>query len=123
MQTIYLNVNGFELKVSIFFCFVRVYSDVKYSKPTFGLIKTFITKNSWSGIEDYFRQLGECFWDSPKAERACPFYFSFSLLDLLYVLSDMNSFFQHTYSTTESYYCRKGKEYEGRYYSHSYQLL
>ncbi|XP_008394543.1 GRAM domain-containing protein 1C [Poecilia reticulata] len=45
------------IRVSKRKCRLRVYSDVKYSKPTFGLIKTFITKNSWSGIEDYFRQL------------------------------------------------------------------
>ncbi|PWA18030.1 hypothetical protein CCH79_00004209, partial [Gambusia affinis] len=45
------------IRVSKRKCRLRVYSDVKYIKPTFGLIKTFITKNSWSGIEDYFRQL------------------------------------------------------------------
>ncbi|KAM4718285.1 protein Aster-C [Anableps anableps] len=38
-------------------CRLRVYSDVKYRKPPWGLVKSFITKNSWSGIEDYFRQL------------------------------------------------------------------
>ncbi|XP_037550236.1 protein Aster-C [Nematolebias whitei] len=38
-------------------CRLRVYTDVKYRKPTWGLIKSFITKNSWSGIEDNFRQL------------------------------------------------------------------
>ncbi|KAF3836533.1 hypothetical protein F7725_029091 [Dissostichus mawsoni] len=35
----------------------RVYTDVKYKKQPWGLVKSFITKNSWSGIEDYFRQL------------------------------------------------------------------
>ncbi|XP_054893219.1 protein Aster-C [Poeciliopsis prolifica] len=45
------------MRVSKRKCRLRVYSDVKYCKPTFGLIKTFITKNSWSGIEDNFRQL------------------------------------------------------------------
>nr|XP_033494110.1 protein Aster-C isoform X2 [Epinephelus lanceolatus] len=38
-------------------CRLRVYTDVKYKKQPWGLIKSFITKNSWSGIEDYFRQL------------------------------------------------------------------
>ncbi|XP_017261819.1 protein Aster-C isoform X2 [Kryptolebias marmoratus] len=38
-------------------CRLRVYTDVKYRKPTWGLVKSFITKNSWSGIEDNFRQL------------------------------------------------------------------
>ncbi|XP_013857681.1 GRAM domain-containing protein 1C isoform X2 [Austrofundulus limnaeus] len=38
-------------------CRLRVYTDVKYKKPTWGLIKSFIAKNSWSGIEDNFRRL------------------------------------------------------------------
>lgn len=38
-------------------CRLRVYTDVKYRKQPWGLVKSFITKNSWSGIEDYFRQL------------------------------------------------------------------
>ncbi|KAM9827522.1 protein Aster-C [Neosynchiropus ocellatus] len=38
-------------------CRLRVYSDVKYKKQPWGLVKSFITKNSWSGIEDYFRQM------------------------------------------------------------------
>lgn len=40
-------------------CATRVYTDVKYKKQPWGLVKSFITKNSWSGIEDYFRQLGK----------------------------------------------------------------
>lgn len=38
-------------------CRLRVYTDVKYKKQPWGLVKSFITKNSWSGLEDYFRQL------------------------------------------------------------------
>ncbi|XP_042254853.1 protein Aster-C [Thunnus maccoyii] len=38
-------------------CRLRVYTEVKYRKQPWGLVKSFITKNSWSGIEDYFRQL------------------------------------------------------------------
>ncbi|KAJ4925636.1 hypothetical protein JOQ06_018361 [Pogonophryne albipinna] len=38
-------------------CRLRVYTDVKYKKQPWGLVKSFITKNSWSGIEDYFRRL------------------------------------------------------------------
>ncbi|XP_044031668.1 protein Aster-C isoform X3 [Siniperca chuatsi] len=38
-------------------CRLRVYTDVKYKKQPWGLVKSFITKNSWSGIEDYFRHL------------------------------------------------------------------
>ena len=37
----------------------RVLTDVKYKKQPWGLVKSFINKNSWSGIEDYFKQLGE----------------------------------------------------------------
>lgn len=36
----------------------RVYTSVKYNKQPWGLVKSFITKNSWGNIEDNFRQLG-----------------------------------------------------------------
>lgn len=39
-------------------CATRVYTNVKYKKQPWGLVKSFITKNSWSSIEDNFRQLG-----------------------------------------------------------------
>ncbi|XP_028290692.1 protein Aster-C isoform X1 [Gouania willdenowi] len=38
-------------------CRLKVYTDVKYKKQPWGLVKSFITKNSWSGIEDNFKQL------------------------------------------------------------------
>ncbi|XP_041088531.1 protein Aster-C [Polyodon spathula] len=38
-------------------CRLRVSTDVKYKKQPWGLIKSFIEKNSWSGLEDYFRHL------------------------------------------------------------------
>ncbi|KAM4701262.1 protein Aster-C isoform 2-T3 [Discoglossus pictus] len=38
-------------------CRLRVCTDVKYKKQPWGLIKTFIERNSWSGLEDYFKQL------------------------------------------------------------------
>ncbi|KAJ3611237.1 hypothetical protein NHX12_021253 [Muraenolepis orangiensis] len=38
-------------------CRLRVNTDVKYKKQPWGLVKSFITKNSWSGIEDYFKQM------------------------------------------------------------------
>ncbi|XP_061777141.1 protein Aster-C isoform X3 [Nerophis ophidion] len=40
-------------------CRLTVFTDVKYKKHPWSLIKSFITKNSWNGIEDYFRELGE----------------------------------------------------------------
>ncbi|KAM3935575.1 protein Aster-C [Leptodactylus fuscus] len=38
-------------------CRLRVCTDVKYRKQPWGLIKTFIERNSWGGLEDYFKQL------------------------------------------------------------------
>ncbi|XP_048029896.1 protein Aster-C isoform X1 [Megalobrama amblycephala] len=38
-------------------CRLRIYTDVKYKKQPWGLVKSFITKNSWSGLEDYFKHL------------------------------------------------------------------
>ncbi|XP_024135381.1 protein Aster-C [Oryzias melastigma] len=38
-------------------CRLRVHSDVKYRKQPWGLVKSFITKNSWSGLEEYFKHL------------------------------------------------------------------
>uniref|UniRef100_A0A8B9GUK6 VASt domain-containing protein n=1 Tax=Astyanax mexicanus TaxID=7994 RepID=A0A8B9GUK6_ASTMX len=38
-------------------CRLRIYTDVKYKKQPWGFVKSFITKNSWSGLEDYFRHL------------------------------------------------------------------
>ncbi|CAG04230.1 unnamed protein product, partial [Tetraodon nigroviridis] len=38
-------------------CRLRVYTNVKYKKQPWGLVKSFITKNSWGSIEDNFRQL------------------------------------------------------------------
>lgn len=38
-------------------CRLRVSTDVCYRKQPWGLVKTFIQKNSWSGLEDYFKHL------------------------------------------------------------------
>lgn len=40
-------------------CRLWVCTDVKYRKQPWGLVKTFIERNSWGGLEDYFKQL-EC---------------------------------------------------------------
>lgn len=37
----------------------RVSTELRYRKQPWGLVKTFIEKNFWSGLEDYFRHLGE----------------------------------------------------------------
>ncbi|XP_071995042.1 protein Aster-C isoform X2 [Engystomops pustulosus] len=44
-------------RVSKHKCRLRVCTDVKYRKQPWGLIKTFIERNSWGGLEDYFKQL------------------------------------------------------------------
>lgn len=38
-------------------CRLRVYTDVKFKKQPWGLIKSYISKNSFTGIQDYFRQM------------------------------------------------------------------
>ncbi|XP_060950252.1 protein Aster-C [Limanda limanda] len=38
-------------------CRLSVYTDLKYKKQPWGLVKSFITKHSWSSIEENFRQL------------------------------------------------------------------
>lgn len=48
---------NYNCRVAVLMLF-RVYTDVKYKKQPWGLVKSFITKNSWSGLEDYFRHLG-----------------------------------------------------------------
>lgn len=36
----------------------RVSSEIRYRKQPWSLVKSLIEKNSWSGIEEYFRHLG-----------------------------------------------------------------
>ena len=38
---------------------LRVSTELRYRKQPWGLVKTFIEKNFWSGLEDYLRHLGE----------------------------------------------------------------
>ncbi|XP_075399573.1 protein Aster-C [Tenrec ecaudatus] len=38
-------------------CRLRVSTDVRYRKQPWGLVKSFIEKNSWSSLENYFKQL------------------------------------------------------------------
>ncbi|XP_048123050.1 protein Aster-C isoform X1 [Alosa alosa] len=38
-------------------CRLRLYTDVKYKKQPWGLVKSFITKNCWSGLDEYGRRL------------------------------------------------------------------
>lgn len=37
----------------------RVSTELRYRKQPWGLVKSFIEKNFWSGLEDYFRHLGK----------------------------------------------------------------
>ncbi|XP_076974450.1 protein Aster-C isoform X3 [Tamandua tetradactyla] len=38
-------------------CRLRISTDLKYRKQPWGLVKSLIEKNSWSSLEDYFKQL------------------------------------------------------------------
>ncbi|NWY65056.1 GRM1B protein, partial [Erithacus rubecula] len=38
---------------------LRVSTELRYRKQPWGLVKSFIEKNFWSGLEDYFRHLGK----------------------------------------------------------------
>ncbi|XP_037677314.1 protein Aster-C-like [Choloepus didactylus] len=38
-------------------CRLRVSTDLKYRKQPWGIVKSLIEKNSWSSLEDYFKQL------------------------------------------------------------------
>lgn len=53
------NIKVFEqATLDLFNPVCRIYTDVIYKKQPWGLVKSFITKNSWSGLEDYFKHLG-----------------------------------------------------------------
>lgn len=41
--------------------FSRVSAEVKYKKQPWGLVKSVIEKNTWGGIQENFKQLGEAF--------------------------------------------------------------
>lgn len=41
--------------------FARVSAEVKYKKQPWGLVKSVIEKNTWGGIQENFKQLGETF--------------------------------------------------------------
>lgn len=80
-------------------CTARIYTDVKYKKQPWGLVKSFITKNSWSGIEEYFRELGEL--DALSAHWKALTCFLFLTRGLFYLFCEMNSFLQHTSHSAE----------------------
>ena len=37
---------------------IRISTDLKYRKQPWAIVKSLIEKNSWSSLEDYFKQLG-----------------------------------------------------------------
>ncbi|XP_051783116.1 protein Aster-C [Erpetoichthys calabaricus] len=54
----FYTVNRFCIaRISKHKCRLRISTDVKYNKQPWGLIKAAIEKNSWSGLENYFKQL------------------------------------------------------------------
>lgn len=52
--------------------FIRVSAEVKYKKQPWGLVKSVIEKNTWGGIQENFKQLGEVF--SSTEVRRLPFF-------------------------------------------------
>uniref|UniRef100_A0A8D2LUB1 GRAM domain containing 1C n=1 Tax=Varanus komodoensis TaxID=61221 RepID=A0A8D2LUB1_VARKO len=44
-------------RISSHKCRLRIYSDVKYKKQPWGLVKNIIEKNTWGGIQENFKQL------------------------------------------------------------------
>lgn len=47
-------------QVELLFLFLaRVSSDICYRKQPWSLVKALIEKNTWSGIEEYYRHMGE----------------------------------------------------------------
>lgn len=81
-----------------FIAATRVYTNVKYKKQPWGVVKSFITKNTRSEIEDNFRQLGGCVGALCSHQR--PLSLSLSLFlshfILFYLGSDTNAFLQRT---------------------------
>ncbi|KAG7225022.1 hypothetical protein INR49_014477 [Caranx melampygus] len=75
-------------------CRLRVSTDVKYKKQPWGLIKSFITKNSWSGIEDYFRQLGPIEMKGSHRLSTTTIVAGMSLILLILTLLNLGLFFK-----------------------------
>uniref|UniRef100_A0A674MN27 GRAM domain containing 1A n=1 Tax=Takifugu rubripes TaxID=31033 RepID=A0A674MN27_TAKRU len=51
---------------------LRVSSDICYRKQPWSLVKALIEKNTWSGIEEYYRHMGEpCAWPVWNSEYVC----------------------------------------------------
>lgn len=53
---------------------VRVSTELRYRKQPWGLVKGFIERNFWSGIEDNFRHLGKflsifCVFFAPRSAQ------------------------------------------------------
>lgn len=46
--------------LAVFFFRCRISSDVKYKKQPWGLVKSFIEKNTWGGLQEGFKHLGKC---------------------------------------------------------------
>lgn len=61
-----------DLIILLYFIYIspfRVSTELRYRKQPWGLVKGFIERNFWSGIEDNFRHLGE----SCLTLNGCPF--------------------------------------------------
>lgn len=46
-----------------------VYAQIKYKKSVWGVVKSFIEKNTWAGLEDFFSALVRALQDTPTKLR------------------------------------------------------
>lgn len=56
-DSFYLQNHFCLLKVSESQCRLTVHSQIKYRKSVWGLVKGFIEKNTWAGVEDFYQAL------------------------------------------------------------------
>uniref|UniRef100_A0A8C7TN27 GRAM domain containing 1C n=1 Tax=Oncorhynchus mykiss TaxID=8022 RepID=A0A8C7TN27_ONCMY len=86
-------------------CRLRVYTDVKYKKQPWGLVKSFITKNSWSGLEDYFRHLeSELMEEEAELNQGCG--------DPGKMIGGLHHWRRRTFSRTLQDHLKPSKQYE-----------
>jgi len=58
-DSFYINVHFYVSRVSDNESRLNVMAAIKYKKTVWGLVKTFIEKNTWSGLEDFYSNLAE----------------------------------------------------------------
>uniref|UniRef100_A0AAQ6AH13 VASt domain-containing protein n=1 Tax=Amphiprion ocellaris TaxID=80972 RepID=A0AAQ6AH13_AMPOC len=80
---------------------LRVSSDICYRKQPWSLVKALIEKNTWSGIEEYYRHMGESHLSSPSVPVSLAVLVALNML-LFYKLYALERA-AHTLETWHSY--------------------